>query len=510
MMQQLSKHILTQIDANLVVLPEEQLFHLPETVLQFGTGVLLRGLIDQYIHAANMKGDYAGRVVVVKSTDTPGADAFAQQDGLYTEYMRGIEHGIGVERFSINAAISRVLSAASEWTNILSVAANPHLEIIVSNTTEAGLVYDATDIMVSGKAPKTFPCKLLACLYHRWNTLGSTASGLVILPTELVTQNGDVLKKMVFDLARVHELSDAFVQWLIFQNDFCNTLVDRIVPGKLTDAEMTTISQKLGYADALLLVREPFGLWAIETNRLSTKQRLGFANTFGNNIIVQDDITTFRELKLRLLNGTHSFTCALALLMGCTTVKQAMEHPGCFAFINQLMRESIANCLINNGIDQSLVAQFIDAVQDRFRNPYIHHQWVSISMNYTEKMRMRNIPLIKAAVEQTGFVPNTMVQGFAAFLWLNMNAKGSEKGVQVVDYLEQPFELKDQYAVVLALGNHETIPHYLQRVLANEQLWHMNLLTIQGFALQLEDQLKALQDRGMDALLNLPMTKALM
>lgn len=510
MMQPLSKHILSQIDANLVVIPEPHLFQLPETVLQFGTGVLLRGLIDQYIHAANIHGDYAGRVVVVKSTDTPGADAFGRQDGLFTEYVRGIVQGVQTEQLIINAAISRVLSAASEWSNILSVAANPQLEIIVSNTTEAGLVYDETDVMVQGKAPRTYPGKLLACLYHRWMTLGAEASGLVILPTELVPQNGAVLKRMVIDLAGVQNLGNAFVQWLMLQNDFCNTLVDRIVPGKVSADEMVAISQTLGYDDALLLVREPFGLWAIETNRSSTKQKLGFAKTPGNNLVVQEDITTFRELKLRLLNGTHSFTCALAILLGCNTVKQAMEHPLCFPFINQLMRESIADCLIKNGLDEILVTEFIDAVQDRFRNPFIDHQWVSITMNYTEKMRMRNIPLIASAIEQEGFVPDTMVYGFAAYLWLNMHAKLSETGVQVADCLDQRFALKDQFAEVLALGEDETISNYLHRVLSNEQIWQQNLLQLNGFATELATVLKALHEQGMHALLHQRMTKALL
>lgn len=490
MITQLSKNILSQINPDLVAIPAARLFQLPETVLQFGTGVLLRGLIDQYIHAANVNGDYHGRVVVVKSTETPGADWFAQQDGLYTDYMRGIEDGVRTERFTINAAISRVLSANSEWESILTVAASPRLEIIVSNTTEAGLVYDPTDFIVQDKSPKTYPGKLLACLYHRWNTLGTQASGLVILPTELVTQNGDLLKQMLLDLAQVQHLSAEFIEWLNLENDFCNTLVDRIVPGKLSDSEMVTINKLLGYEDALLLVREPFGLWAIETNCLSTKQRLGFALTPGNNIIIQDDITTFRELKLRLLNGTHSFTCALAILLGCKTVKQAMEHPLCFAFVNQLMRESIADCLVENGIDQGLILQFIEAVQDRFRNPFIDHQWVSISMNYTEKMRLRNLPLLQSAYKQKGFVPNTMAYGFAAFLWMNISAKSTD--------------------TVLALRENESIPIYLKRVLSNEQIWHTNLLFIKGFAEQLEDIINMLSEKGMQALLDQRMTKALL
>lgn len=509
MIKPLSKNILPTLNANLVAVPAAHLFQLPEKILQFGTGVLLRGLINQYIHAANLAGDYHGRVVVIKSTETPGADSFTQQDGLYTDYMRGIDNGVRTERFTINASISRVLNASTEWSQILTVAANPQLEIIVSNTTEAGLVYDPTDILELGKAPKTFPSKLLACLYHRWQTLGANASGLVVLPTELVTQNGEVLKKMVHDLAKSHDLSSDFISWLITANDFCNTLVDRIVPGKLPENELATITKTLGYEDALLLVREPFGLWAIETDRFATVQKLGFANTNGNHVIVQKDITTFRELKLRLLNGTHSFTCAVALLLGCSTVKQAMEHQVCFTFLNQLMRDDIAPCLLNNDIDSSLVSTFIEDVQDRFRNPFIEHQWVSISMNYTEKMRMRNLPLIKWAVEQQGFVPDNMAFGFAAFLWLNMISEQNNKMEQVSKCLEHFFVLKDFYAPMLSLRDSENIPSYLDRVLADEKIWQENLLLVKGFRQQLQRILIEINEIGVSAVLNKQMTKAL-
>jgi len=140
MIKPLSKNILPHLNANLVEIPGTHLFQLPEKVLQFGTGVLLRGLINQYIHAANIAGDYHGRVVVVKSTETPGADWFEKQNGLFTEYVRGLEHGVRTERFVINAAISRVLNAATEWAKIIRVASNHHIEIYVSNNTESGFV----------------------------------------------------------------------------------------------------------------------------------------------------------------------------------------------------------------------------------------------------------------------------------------------------------------------------------------------------------------------------------
>src|SRR5450755_640989 len=106
--------------------PDEHLFSLPEKVLQFGTGVLLRGLPDYFIDKANKHNIFNGRVVIVKSTSQGDADAFAKQDNLYTQCIRGIENGQRIDEVIINASVSRVLAATTEWTAVLECAANPH------------------------------------------------------------------------------------------------------------------------------------------------------------------------------------------------------------------------------------------------------------------------------------------------------------------------------------------------------------------------------------------------
>jgi len=197
-------------------------------------------------------------------------------------------------------------------------------------------------------------------------------------------------------------------------------------------------------------------------------------------------------------------------MLGCATVKQAMEHPLCFAYLNRLMRDDITQYLVIKGVKLELVNAFIDAVQDRFKNPFIDHQWVSISMNYTEKMGMRNIPLINQLMLQNGFVPETMLYGFAAFLWLNMTAQTNQNNMQVAQCTATPFELRDQYATILAKHSQESIPTYLRRVLSDDKIWNTNLFQINGFADQLEEILNALQSKSIQDLLNQRMTKALL
>ena len=209
----------------------DDLMVLPERIIQFGTGVLLRGLPDYYIDKSNKQGIFNGRIVVVKSTTHGDTSSFSDQDFLFTHMVRGIDQGESVDSHIINAAISRILQARSQWNEILDCAANPKINIILSNTTEQGLVYVEENIKTN--IPESFPGKLLAFLYHRYQTLGnSETSDIIVIPTELIENNGQLLKEFVFKGAGFNELENDFLTWLQDHVTFCNSLVDRIVPGK--------------------------------------------------------------------------------------------------------------------------------------------------------------------------------------------------------------------------------------------------------------------------------------
>ena len=301
----------------------DALFALPEKVLQFGTGVLLRGLPDYFIDKANKQGLFNGRVVVVKSTDQGGTDAYAAQDGLYTILEKGIENGSPIERTTINASISRVVSAKTEWQSVLDCAANPDIQIIISNTTEVGITLVASD--VNSLLPESFPGKLLHFLMERYRVFnGSLESGLVIIPTELISDNGIKLKEIVIELAKLKGLDEAFINWVNTANDFCSSLVDCIVPGKLPANEQAQFEQKVGYQDSLAIMSEPYRLWAIETANQKTAAILSFAAADAR-VILAPSINKYKEIKLRLLNATHSLCCGVAILSEFLTVRDALN-----------------------------------------------------------------------------------------------------------------------------------------------------------------------------------------
>jgi len=250
--------------------PGEYVFNLPEKVLQFGTGVLLRGLPGFYIDKANKHNVFNGRIVVVKSTGSD-VDDFAAQDCVYTQCIKGIVDGKAVEENIINASISKVVAAQTNWDVIMKYAESADMQVIISNTTEIGIELKADDDIFAAP-PESFPGKLLAFLYKRFQHFkGSDESGMVIIPTELIVDNGIKLKEIILKLATINNLGSDFIEWIHSANDFCNSLVDRIVPGALKKQDQSAFEHKAGYSDALTIMSEPYSLWAIESSSIKTK-----------------------------------------------------------------------------------------------------------------------------------------------------------------------------------------------------------------------------------------------
>jgi tagaturonate reductase len=462
----LSRETLKSITAKGVTKPAEAIFSLPEKVLQFGTGVLLRGLPDYFIDKANRQGLFNGRVVVVKSTDSGDAGAFDRQDGLYTLCVRGIEEGKKVEENIICSAISRVLSARDQdhWREIMQLAHRPEMQIIVSNTTEVGIQLVEDDIWRN--PPTSFPGKVLAFLYQRWKAFnGSPESGMVIVPTELIVDNGKKLAAIVKELARMGQLEADFLAWMEQHCRWCSSLVDRIVPGKPDSATLQQLEHDLGYTDGLLSISEVYRLWAIEGDE-KVRGILSFAAA-DPGVIIEPDIEVYRELKLRLLNGTHTLSCGLAFLAGFQTVRNAMEDAAFSAFVADLMLKEIAPA-IPYQLPLQEAHDFGLRVLDRFRNPHLQHQWLSITMQYTSKLKSRVIPVLLRHYQQHSFPPSHMALGFAAYL-LFMRA-------------QPPHPVNDDKAGYFAdLWQKYPAPEVVTLCLRDKSLWEADLNQLPGF-----------------------------
>jgi tagaturonate reductase len=471
----LSKENLPSIHGK-VTKPAATIFSLPERVLQFGTGVLLRGLPDYFIDKANREGLFNGRIVVVKSTDSGDSGAFDRQDGLYTLCIRGIEDGHKVEENIICSAISRVLSARDQWQEILALARNPDMQIVISNTTEVGI--QLVDDDIRRVPPVSFPGKLLAFLYERYKAFGGSAqSGMVIVPTELIVDNGKKLAAIVKELTQMNALEADFLLWLETHCHFCSSLVDRIVPGKPDAASLQQLTHDLGYTDDLLAISEVYRLWAIEGNE-TVRNTLSFAKA-DEGVIIQPDIEIYRELKLRLLNGTHTLSCGLAYLAGFHTVKQAMDDAAFSNFVADLMLKEIAPA-IPYDVPLSEARDFGLRVLDRFRNPHLQHQWISITMQYSSKMKSRDIPVLLRHYQKHDTPPPHFALGFAAYL---LFMKGGSYPVN-----------DDKAAHFAGLWQHpETI---VNAALKDKSLWGADLTQLTGFEKAVKENLDSLITKG--------------
>lgn len=468
---------------------------LPVKVIQFGTGVLLRGLPAYFIDKANRQQVFNGRIVVVKSTSSGKTDSFEEQDGLYTLCVKGIDKGKEVEEISINSSIKEVLAASDRWNDILRYAEEPQLRVVISNTTEVGINYDEHD-KIKLSPPNSYPAKLLAFLYKRFQYFGGDKeAGMVILPTELISDNGKKLKEIVVKLAEQHRLEAAFLHWLEETNYFCNTLVDRIVPGKLPFDEHQKMQERLGYQDELMIMAEPFRLWAIEANDPKVAEILSFS-TVDEGLIISPDIRKFKELKLRLLNGTHTFSCGLAVLAGCETVKAAMSDSILEDFIkNLLMQEIVPTVVSKGGIAMEEARSFAEKVLDRFRNQSLDHKWINITLNYTSKMEMRNVALIKGFHAAFGTVPEFMALGFAAYLLFMKGKRSIDNTYKGYINDKGYYTINDEHAALFEGLWHKEAAQLVETVINEQRLWKEKL-TFPGFGEKVLYYLNLLRDNN--------------
>lgn len=474
--ENIDKIINTQIEK-----PSKTIFSFPERIIQFGTGVLLRGLPDYYIDQANKRGKFNGRIVVVKSTDKGGdLTSFNQQNNLYTTAIKGIQNGRTIERYIINGSISRVLSASDNWSGVLKVAEDYNVNILISNTTEAGIVESSDDIFAS--PPQSFPSKVTSYLYHRYKHFqGDTKSGMIIIPTELISNNADQLKSFVLKLAVQQQLPESFIKWIQHCNYFCNSLVDRIVPGRLD-------SSTLEYEDNLSLMTEPFSLWAIESSSPYVQEKLSFSQ-HQPSIKIIPCIENYKEIKLRLLNACHTLSCGVGLLGNFPYVKDALDHPEFEKFIKQLLMEEISPCLWQIGITKGETQEFASAVIDRFKNPFLFHSWSSIALNFTSKMKLRVLPLIDIWYKTHQKPPMGIALGFAAYLF-------ATKDHPLLEYINIDDSCLD------ILNNHwENSENPIHNILADSEIWGKNLTMYPYWEETISDIILRIERESIEAVL---------
>lgn len=371
----------------------------PERVIQFGEGGFLRGFFDWMVQKMNDGGLYNGNIVVVQPIKDGLCDMLESQGCAYTHIIRGVE---GVEKTVVNS-ISRTVKPYDDFDAYLALAENPDFRFIVSNTTEAGIVFSAED-KITDAPPKTFPAKLTRLLMRRFER---SLPGFVFLPCELIDRNGDNLKKCVLEYAALWGLSKDFIKWINEENVFTNTLVDRINTGYPRGEELN-----LGYEDKMVNTSEYFHLWVVETD-YDIEKELPFSKAGLNVIVTRDKLEMYRTRKVRILNGAHTSLVPYALLSGFDTVKSCVD--------DELMREHIRKCVFDEiiptlDLPRDELIEYANSVLERFANPYIKHYLSAIALNSVSKFKVRVLPSILEYCKRFDKAPKTLIFAFAKLM----------------------------------------------------------------------------------------------
>ncbi len=384
----------------------------PIRALMLGSGMLLRALPLALMDAANRAGTGFGSAMVVQTTGRDTIARLRAQDHLYTVLERADAH----ERATLIGVIGASAHAASEWTTVVAVASNPALRVIVSNVTEAAFLLSASDARAAhehaaGRAPEAFVGKVTALLHARFHALRTDAPVVVVIPTELVDNNGAQLESMVREVASHFPEPHAFRRWLATHVAFCGSLVDRITTGAPAPAMHARLSHQLGYADALLTLTEPFAFWAVEGDPTLLGDALPIRDASPTQVVFARSIAPYRERKLRLLNGAHTALAPLAALLGHRTVAASLHDNQFAAALHRLLHDEIAPTL---HLETGEAAAFADAVIERFANPTLGHEWDVILGNQTLKLRSRLSSIVRAAT-LSGRTPTILALGIAAY-----------------------------------------------------------------------------------------------
>lgn len=453
----------------------------PERVLQFGEGNFLRAFMDWMFHRMNAADLFNGSVVVVQPLEKGLVDLLNEQDGLYTLYLRGIQDGRTVAGHERISSISRGINPYRDWAGFLLTAHNPAMRFVVSNTTEAGITYVSTEKPLHS-CPSSFPAKLTAWLAERYDAFkGAAEAGVVLMPCELINHNGTLLKECILKHACDWDLGAGLVSWLETHCTFLNTLVDRIVPGYPRE-EADTLNAELGYDDQLLCTAEIFHLFVLE-GPATLQTELPF-HQVGLNVVWCDDLQPYRTCKVGVLNGAHTASVLAAYLGGLNTVREMMEDEDFGRYVRTAVFAEIVPFL---PLEKEKVRAFASSVMERFMNPYIRHELLSISLNSVSKWKVRVLPSLKHYVKNTGRIPPLLACSLAALIAFY---KGDLREGYVVRDDE---EILSFFRTVWAGA---TIPSVVRQVLGNSGFWGEDLLRVPGLEEQVARDLEAMVTRG--------------
>lgn len=457
----------------------------PERIIQFGEGNFLRAFVDWIIYNMNQKAEFNSSVVIVQPLENGMVNMLNEQDGLYHVNLQGLQNGKEVDSIQLIDVVSRGLNPYTQYDEFLKLAENPDMRFVISNTTEAGIAFDPSCKLEDAPA-KSYPGKLTQLLFHRFKFFnGAMDKGLIILPCELIFDNGKVLKKCIDQYIELWNLGEDFKHWFDTACGVYCTLVDRIVPGYPRDT-IGQILDRIGLDDKLVVKGEIFHLWVIEAPETVEKEFP--ADKAGLNVLFVPSEKPYHDRKVTLLNGPHTVLSPVGYLAGLNTVKECCEDPVIGQFVKKVMYDELLETL---DLPKEELIQFANAVMERFRNPFVKHFVTSIMLNSFPKFKTRDLPGLKIFLERKGELPSGLVLGLAGIITYY---KGGKRGNDEI-VLKDDQEIIDLLKNLWADGSPIDVA---KGVLGAEFIWGEDLNLIPGLTERLSEYLQMIQDKGMN------------
>ncbi|MBO4678748.1 MAG: tagaturonate reductase, partial [Lachnospiraceae bacterium] len=464
----------------------------PIKVLQFGEGNFLRAFVDYMIDIANEQGKFDGDVVIVKPIEFGNLDRFKKQECQYTVQLRGRVNGEPAKLNRVVTSVADAVDAYGEYEKYAEFAKLDTLRFIVSNTTEAGIVYDASD-RLELNPPKSYPGKLAKFLYERYKHFnGDVTKGLIMLPVELIDDNGLHLKECVLKQAENWGLEEGFVKWLNEACIFTSTLVDRIVTGYPRD-EAEELCKEFGYNDELIVTGEPFALWVIESPKdLSDELPLPAA---GLPVIYTPDHHPYKQRKVRILNGAHTSFVLASYLCGNDIVRESMNDELILKFIKGTLFDEVIPTLT---LPKQDLLDFAEAVLARFNNPYVKHAHLSIALNSVSKWRARCMPSFLDYVKNEGKLPTHLAFSIAALMSFYTGTEIRDKAL-IGHRNGEEYQILDDMAVLefFAANSTKSPAEFTKAVLSNVDFWGQDLSAVEGLEAAITEYITAIRENGM-------------
>lgn len=459
---------------------------LPIKILQFGEGNFLRAFVDWQIDKANEAGIMNHGVAIVQPIDKGMAGMLEQQDCLYHVYLEGVKEKKPVKDIRLVKCVQCAINPYEEYEAYEKIFLSPELEATVSNTTEAGIRYEEGDDLWA-LPPKSYPAKITALLYKRFKHFeGDPTKGLCIICCELIENNGSTLREYVLRHAEYNKLGEDFIEWVEKYCHFCDTLVDRIVPG-FPRENIAEIKEELGFDDNLVVKAEFYHLWAIGGPGYEEVQRRLPLDKAGLHVIFMPTIKQFRDKKVRILNGSHTGMVPIGLQIGCETVMDAFNNADLEAFVNTMVAEEVIPMIEE---DQEELKAFAAGILERFYNPYIRHMLKTISLNSLSKWETRNFPTVLDNWKKAGKVAEKELFTFAALLTLYSGK---------VDFT--PDDTAEHVEFIQKVWNSEDVDATVKAIVENKNIWTVDFTEVAPFVEKVAGYVKVILAEGMAAAL---------